>query len=75
MMVTITRTSPLSGKVNEMTFYVRPDVFEQAMEEYHSGELLQNAFPFLDAGEREFLKTGITPQEWADTFGSEEDAE
>jgi hypothetical protein len=71
-MVTITRKSPFSGKVNEMTFYVRPDVFEQAMEEYRSGELLQNAFHFLDAGEREFLKTGITPQEWADTFGEDE---
>ena len=74
-MVTITRTSPFTGKVNEMTFYVRPDVFEQAMEEYRSGELLQNAFPFLDAGEREFLKTGITPAEWDSLFGSEEEAE
>jgi hypothetical protein len=71
-MVTITRKSPFTGKVNEMTFYVRPDVFAAAEEAYYSGELLQNAFPFLDAGEREFYKTGITPQEWTATFGEDE---
>ena len=71
-MVTITRTSAFTGKVNEMTFYVRPDVFAEAVEAYRSGELLQNAFPFLTAEEREFYETGITPQEWADTFGESE---
>lgn len=71
-MVTITRKSPFSGKVNEMTFYVRPDVFAQAMEEYRSGELLQKAFDFLTADEREFLKTGIMPEEWNTLFGEDE---
>lgn len=71
-MVTITRTSPITGKVNEMTFYVRPDVFAEAMEAWHSGVYIQDAFPFLDAGEREFLKTGIAPQEWTDAVGEDE---
>lgn len=71
-MVTITRTSPFTGKVNEMTFYVRPDVFAEAVEAYWSGALVQDAFPFLNDDEREFFKTGITPQEWADTFGEAE---
>jgi len=33
--------------------------------------LLQNAFPNISAGDREFIKTGITPEEWAMTFGEE----
>ena len=29
-------------------------------------ELIQNAMPNLSADEREFLMTGITPEEWAE---------
>ena len=72
-MVTVTRTSPFSRKVNTMTFNVSQDEFNAALARYEAGALLQNAFPMLDAGEREFIKTGITPQEWDALFGSEED--
>jgi hypothetical protein len=56
-----------------MTFNVSQDEFNAALARYEAGALLQNAFPMLDAGEREFIKTGITPQEWDALFGSEED--
>lgn len=45
------------------------------LDEYASwrgGELIQNAMPRLSADEREFIKTGITPEEWAELFGTEE---
>jgi len=32
---------------------------------WKGGELIQNAMPNLSADEREFLMTGITPEEWA----------
>lgn len=32
-------------------------------------ELIQNIFPSLTKGEREFLVTGITPEEWRKEFG------
>ena len=35
--------------------------------------LVQDAFPNLDIGQREFLISGITPDEWTKTFGDEED--
>lgn len=35
------------------------------------GKLIQNAFPELSAGEREFLITGITPEEWNELFSEE----
>jgi hypothetical protein len=34
--------------------------------------LIQNAFPTLSPEIREFIMSGITPQEWADMFGPEE---
>lgn len=34
---------------------------------------IQDVFPELGADDREFLMTGVTPEEWADAFGSDED--
>jgi hypothetical protein len=33
---------------------------------------VQDAFPQLDADQREFLISGITPEEWDATFGDDE---
>ena len=38
------------------------------------GGLVQHVFPNLNAEQREFLLSGITPQEWNETFGEDEDA-
>jgi len=35
-------------------------------------ELIQDIFPTLDADQREFIQTGITPSEWAEIFAPEE---
>jgi len=35
-------------------------------------KLIQEAFPFLNPDEREFLLTGITPEQWDAIFGKEE---
>ena len=41
----------------------------------HSMELIQNIVPHLTPDYREFLKTGITPEEWTALFGcNDEDA-
>jgi len=64
----VTRTSPFSGKVHSMNIEMTPEQIEK----YDNGELIQRAFPHLSTDEREFIKTGITPQEWKDTFGDEE---
>jgi hypothetical protein len=33
-----------------------------------NGMVIQKAFPMLDAGMREFIKTGITPEQWDTLF-------
>jgi hypothetical protein len=41
-----------------------------------NGELIQVAFPYLSADEREILKTGIDAQEWETMFaGTKEEEE
>ena len=64
----IMRISMLSGEVNEMDLDITP----AQLESYELfGVLLQDAFPNLSPAEREFIKTGITPEEWDDTFGED----
>lgn len=64
----IMRISMLSGEVNEMDLDITP----AQLESYELfGVLLQDAFPNLSPAEREFIKTGITPEEWYDTFGED----
>ena len=38
---------------------------------WFNGKLAQDAFPFLSASEREFLITGITPEEWDKLFSED----
>jgi hypothetical protein len=40
---------------------------------WEEGELLQNAFPGLAPGLREFIKTGVTDEEWDSIMGGSEE--
>jgi hypothetical protein len=66
----VTRTSPFS----KITRTLDLNITEAQVEAYANGALLQNAFPNLNADEREFYKTGITGEEWDQLFGGSEDA-
>jgi hypothetical protein len=60
----ITRTNPFNGEVNTLDI----DVTDEQVQAYMDGALIQNAFPQLTAGEREFIKTGITEEAWDEMF-------
>lgn len=61
MKMPISRMSPFSGNWNTMMIEMTQDQLSR----YHAGgELIQNIFPNLTPGEREFIKTGITDDEW-----------
>jgi hypothetical protein len=45
------------------------DITEAQIEKWENGELIQNAFPNLNNDEREFLLTGMTPEEWDAALG------
>ena len=61
----ITRTSP----VTNITRTMHLPVTEAQLEAWEGGGLIQNTFPDLTPGQREFLKTGITDEEWDYIFG------
>jgi hypothetical protein len=60
----ITRISPFTGKENSMEI----NVTHKQLEAWHNGTLIHKAMPNLSADEREFIKTGITPQDWDTAF-------
>lgn len=61
----VTRRSPFSKKENTMELDITP---EQLARYEQDNELIQNVFPDLPAEHREFIMTGITPEEWNATF-------
>ena len=63
----ITRLSPVSGVRHTMEL----DVTSKQIVAWEKGEMIQNVFPHLTAGEREFIKTGITPDDWNTMFGDD----
>jgi len=67
----ITRKSIISGNVNTMDINVTHEDFAKL----ESGWLIQSAMPHISADEREFIMTGITPQEWDTEMGCDEDDE
>ena len=70
-MIQVTRQSVLTRKINTMELPISQEHLD--MYDTVGGILVQNAFPNLDKEQREFLLSGITPQEWKDTFGEDED--
>jgi hypothetical protein len=65
----ITRTSIMSGITRTLDL----PVTSQQLAAYEGGVLLQNAFPHLDADQREFIHTGITTEEWDAMVGHVEE--
>ena len=63
------RRSALTDRVSSMMIDVS---YAQVVAWEDGGELIQNAMPNLTDNEREFLMTGITPEEWDDMFGPED---
>ena len=55
MTITLETVCPFCGVVNFIT--VNKDDYDA----WRNGELVQNAFPYLDADEREMLISGICP--------------
>lgn len=57
----ITRTSAISGKTRTLDLpCTQADYDRWAV----GGSLIQDAMPYLTMDQREFIKTGITSEEW-----------
>lgn len=65
----IARVSQLSGIPRVLDL----PITQEQLNAYERGALLQNAFPNLSSAEREFIKSGITDEEWQSIFAEEEE--
>lgn len=65
----ITRTSAFTGVTRTLDLPITEAQYDAWVE----GATLQNAFPNLTPGQREFIKTGVTDEEWTAFFGEDEE--
>ncbi len=57
----ITKTSILTGKTSTMSL----PITQEQLDLYNNTRMkIQEVFPNLDNSQREFIKTGITQEEW-----------
>ena len=67
-MMLIRRSSRLTGIVRELNIDIKPEDYAK----WYRGANIQDAAPHLSADDREFIISGITPDEWTSAFGVEE---
>jgi len=61
----VVRKSNITGKMNEMRLPLSRDEFLLGLKKWElGGGLIQDCFPTLKPEQREFIQTGITPEEW-----------
>lgn len=48
-------------------------ITQEEIDRWKNGELIQVVWPHLSDQDREFIQTGIVPEEWAQLFPQEED--
>lgn len=66
----VERQSVVSGKMYQMDINITPE----QLFDFLNGKsgLAQDAFPDLSIDEREFIISGIHPDEWNELFGNED---
>jgi len=67
----ITRKSPLTGKIQTRDL----DVTVEQLTAWKQGALAQRAFPNLSPGNREFIMSGYTEEDWEVIFPPEDEEE
>ena len=68
----VTRTSLISGATN--TIFIE-GLTQEMLEMHERGALIQDAMPCIPQELREFIMTGITPEEWNKCLGDAEGIE
>ena len=71
-MTHLTRTSELTGKVHTMELPITEEELDAGLWDMQEGAFVQEAFPMLDPDQCEFIKSGITAEEWKTLGGDDE---
>ena len=70
--ILLERKCPFTGALNSMELPLTHREYDRGITKWEDGALIQVAFPTLTAEQREFVKTGITPEMWTKIFGEDE---
>jgi hypothetical protein len=68
----LVKKSNITGNLNQMEIPVQPDKYEEWLQSKKKPHI-QDFFPELSDEEREFILNGITPEEWNEYIGDEEE--
>jgi hypothetical protein len=71
--IVVVAKSDFSGRITHREIEIQLEKFEKGMDAWNNGKLIQKAFPDLSASDREFIKSGITDEEWNEMFFEMED--
>ena len=66
----ITKKSSLTGVEHTLDIDITEEQFQRVEMRFFTKEVIQNIIPNVSLGEREFLMTGITQEEWDETFST-----
>jgi hypothetical protein len=65
-MIQVTKRSPFSGNLNTLDIPLSEEVYEQELEKLEKWDT--TAFSMLTSQLREFMISGLHPDEWEDAF-------
>ena len=63
MNVNVWKFCSVTGKLNEMVIPMPVDEYDKSRREYQDGKTIQEAFPTLNATQREFLLSGMSEED------------
>ena len=69
----VTRFSPVTLKMNTLEIDVTEDQLDRIGGRFDTKELIQEIIPDVPAPLREFIMSGITPDEWIMLFGTDDE--
>lgn len=64
----IKRRSPITGEWRSKDL----PVSQQQIDRWQNGELIQNVMPYLSDDDREYIMTGLLPDEWEQLWSKSE---
>lgn len=69
----VTARSGLTGEENTRTLPMSKSRIMRGLADHAAGKRIQDVFPNISNDDREFLMTGITPEEWDAAFNDDDD--
>lgn len=65
----ITKKSSLTGIISSREI----EITQAQFDDWYSGTFIQDAMPHLSTDDREFIMTGVTPEEWSKFIETDDD--